>query len=206
MPTDIIIKQMREEDIDPIVRTFTAWNKQRQQYEKYLAEQERDERFVLVAYLNNQVIGYGTIVWKPLYRGFREHAIPEIIDLNVINAYQGRGIGSAIITAAEQVVRGRGQFRLGISVVQTPEYTTANRLYPRLGFIPDGTGITMPENQLHLVKDLTSVPIQQPNTDPFSIRLPVGDGPAQTPQLRAVSKWLKQSLKRLGSGAGLYHQ
>lgn len=33
-------------------------------------------------------------------------------------------------------------------------YAAANRLYTKLGYIPDGRGITPHDNELHLIKDL----------------------------------------------------
>jgi GNAT superfamily N-acetyltransferase len=154
-PSEILIKHMAADDINPIVRTFKAWNKQRDQFERYLEEQQRDERTVLVVYHGSKVVGYGTIVWEPDYELFRRQRIPEIVDLNVITEYQGAGIGSALISALERVALERHKPQMGISVEQTPQYAKANRLYPRLGYVPDGQG-TERDNHLHLIKPLTS--------------------------------------------------
>jgi GNAT superfamily N-acetyltransferase len=153
-PADINIQPMTEDDIDPIVKTFKAWNKARTQYEKYLEQQLRGERTILVAYHGLKVVGYGTIVWEPEYELFRQRGIPEIIDLGVINEYQGAGIGRALIGALERVAVGRNKPQMGISVEQTPQYAKANRLYPRLGYVPDGQG-TERDNHLHLIKPLS---------------------------------------------------
>ncbi len=150
---DITIHQMTRDDIDPIMRTFKAWNKTHSQYEKYYEEQQQGERTILVAYHGPGVVGYGTIVWEPDYELFRKQGIPEIMDLNVISDYQGYGIGRALIDALERAAVERQKPRMGISVEQTPEYAKANRLYPRLGYIPDGMG-TERDNHLHLIKQL----------------------------------------------------
>jgi GNAT superfamily N-acetyltransferase len=151
--SEIVIRPMIQDDIDRIIQTFSVWNKQRSQYENYLDQQQRSERVILVAFHQEKVVGYGTLMWKSPYVGFRNKDIPEIIDLNVIGEYQGSGIGSQLIAAAEQVAREQGKSCMGISVEQTPEYEKPNRLYPRLGYVPDGTGIDE-ENLLHLVKNL----------------------------------------------------
>ncbi len=152
--SEMNFKLMAEDDIDLIVRTFRAWCKERSQYEQYLEEQQRGERTILVVYHGTNVVGYGTIVWEPEYELFRREGIPEIIDLNVITEYQGAGIGRALIDALERVAVERNKPYMGISVVQTPEYAKANRLYPRLGYVPDDHGIGQ-DNTLHLIKPLS---------------------------------------------------
>ncbi len=154
MPIGITIRRMEAQDIDPIMRTFARWNKRRVQYQRYLRQQQRGERVVLVAWHEDLVVGYVTLVWDSLYEPFRQEGIPEIVDLNVITEYQRQGIGTALIRAAEEVARARGRKRIGISVVQSPEYAAANRLYPKLGYVPDGRGITPYDNELHLIREL----------------------------------------------------
>jgi GNAT superfamily N-acetyltransferase len=100
------------------------------------------------------VVGYTTLLISSGYLPFREQRIPEIADLNVIGEYQRRGIGSALIYAAERLARQRGCAAVGIAVEQSPAYDAASRLYPRLGFEPDGRGITASDNELHLLKPL----------------------------------------------------
>ncbi len=155
MPADLTIRPMTERDIDGIVRTFAVWNKPRAQYQRYLNEQLMGERTVLVAWRGNKVVGYVTIVWESSYEPFRRQGIPEIVDLNVMTEYQRQGIGTALIHAAERVALQHSKTVIGISVIQSPEYAAANRLYPQLGYVPDGEGITPFDNELHLTKVLT---------------------------------------------------
>src|SRR5437879_5146968 len=116
LPDAIAIRRMREEDIDAIVETFLVWHKYRPQYERYFAEQQRGEREVLVALDRDAVVGYGTVAWRSGHQQFREAGIPEIVDLNVITGYQRRGIGTALIRAAEELVRASGKRVIGITV------------------------------------------------------------------------------------------
>jgi GrpB-like predicted nucleotidyltransferase (UPF0157 family)/GNAT superfamily N-acetyltransferase len=148
------IAEMTEPDVARIVRTFARWDKTVQQYEGYFAEQQRGERDVFVAELAGAVVGYATLLMSSEYQPFREQRIPEIADLNVINEHQRGGIGSALIYAAERYARERGFAFIGIGVEQSPAYAAANRLYPHLGFEPDGRGITAHDNELHLLKPL----------------------------------------------------
>ncbi|HTW92983.1 MAG TPA: GNAT family N-acetyltransferase [bacterium] len=148
------ITQMVESDIAAIARAFERWNKTVQQYEQYYVQQQRGERDVLVAKLAGAVVGYTTLLISSGYLPFREQRIPEIADLNVIGEHRRRGIGSALIYAAERLARLRGCSAVGIGVEQSPEYAPASRLYPQLGFEPDGCGITASDNELHLLMPL----------------------------------------------------
>lgn len=154
MLAEIEIRLMRESDIERIVETFAEWHKRREQYQEYFWEQQRHNRTVLIAWHQEKVVGYLTIVWTPNYEYFRCQDIPEIVDLNVITPYQQQGIGTHLVRAAEQAIRRASKTRVGISVEQSPMYAAANDLYPKLGYIPDGNGVTAQDNELHLVKSL----------------------------------------------------
>ena len=145
---------MTESDTAAVARVFERWHKTARQYEDYYAQQRRGERAVLVARLAGEVVGYATLQTTSGYVAFREQGIPEIADLNVINEHQRKGIGSALVYAAERLARQRRHAAVGIGVEQSPDYEAANRLYPHLGFEPDGRGITTSDNELHLLKPL----------------------------------------------------
>ena len=146
------IALMTRDDIDAVLRTFAVWHKTRLQFETYLDEQARGLRTALVAWKGKEVVGYTTIVWRSHYDPFREQDIPEIVDLNVITEHQRQGIGTALIRMAEEIARRRGYKVMGISVVQSEEYAAPNRLYPQLGYVPDGRGITVFDEELHLTR------------------------------------------------------
>lgn len=123
-------------------------------YERYWMLQGKDNRVVFVAVDGEKVVGYTTIIWETTYRHFRASGIPEIVDLNVLDEYQNQGIGTRLIHACEEEARKQGKPMIGISVVQSEEFAKANRLYPQLGYIPDGFGISPFDNALHLTKQL----------------------------------------------------
>ena len=60
--------------------------------------------------------------------------------MNVITQFQKQGIGTALIEEAENVAIQHGKGMMGIGVGLTPDYGAAQRLYPKLGYIPDGRG------------------------------------------------------------------
>jgi GNAT superfamily N-acetyltransferase len=155
MPTEFVIRRMVADDIDALARAFAGWGKKRPQYERYFEEQRRGERVVLVARVGDEVAGYGTLVWNSGYEPFRLEGIPEIMDLNVIEPCQRRGIGSSLIRAAEGLAAGRSKTVIGIGVGMTPDYDAARRLYPKLGYVPDGRPIT-PDHELYLTRRLST--------------------------------------------------
>jgi GNAT superfamily N-acetyltransferase len=137
---DLVIRKMEPADIDAIPSVFASWNKFRPQYEKYFQENEAGKRVTLVATINDKVAGYANVLWTSKYPPFSDAGIPEINDLNVITVYQNRGIGRALIAAAEQVINEQGHAIVGIGVGQTADYSAAQHLYPALGYVPVATG------------------------------------------------------------------
>jgi GNAT superfamily N-acetyltransferase len=143
MSAGYAIRALRDGDPEVISAAFTAigWDKPASQYEKYLAEQGAGERDVLVATVDDQFVGYVTVRWESAYFG----AIPEIQDFNVLPPYRRRGIGSGLMDAAEARVAERSPV-VGIGVGLYADYGTAQRMYVRRGYLPDGRGL-MYDNQ-----------------------------------------------------------
>jgi GNAT superfamily N-acetyltransferase len=105
----------------------------------YLEEQEAAERSVLIASSGGQVAGFVTVRSQSLYPPFRDAAIPEIVDLDVLPDFRRRGAGSVLLEHAEQLIRARSGVA-GIAVGLTAVYGAAQRLYVKRGYIPDGRG------------------------------------------------------------------
>lgn len=137
---NIIIRRMVEGDIDRIAEVFKSRGKQREQYEQYWQENQDCKRVTLVAVLGEEVAGYTNVVWHSDYEPFCQADIPEIHDMNVITQFQKQGIGTALIKEAENLALQHDKRVMGIGVGLTPDYGAAQRLYPKLGYIPDGRG------------------------------------------------------------------
>src|SRR5687767_11750885 len=117
-PPALIIRYMLSLDSEALAETFEEWHKPLSQFENYYLEHLLDKRLVLVARLDDQAIGYTTLVWESLYTHFWRRRIPEVVDLNVWPIYQRQGIGTALIARCEAEAKKRGFSHLGISVVQ----------------------------------------------------------------------------------------
>lgn len=85
---------------------------------------EKQRGLALVTTHNARIIGYGQVM---LWRG-----VGEIADLQVVAAWRGQGIGTALIRALEAQSEAWGWRRLEIGV--TKQNVRAYALYERLGF------------------------------------------------------------------------
>jgi len=138
------IRELTRDDVPLIVAVpgGAAWNGGFPKWNGRLAEHEAGERIVLLATDVPAILAYGSIVWSSPYPPFRELGIPEIQDLVVAEPYRRQGIGGRLIAALEQRARTRGCLQVGLGVGLYPDYGSAQSLYVRLGYIPDGRGIT----------------------------------------------------------------
>jgi len=142
MASEVEIRLLREGDSETISQSFRdiGWNKPASQYQRYLMEQAAGTRIAFVAAIENQFAGYLTVNWTPTYPGFAEQNIPEIQDLNVLPRFRRQGIGTRLLDRAEQEVAHRSAI-VGIGVGLHPGYCSAQRLYVKRGYLPDGRGV-----------------------------------------------------------------
>ena len=138
----MLIRLLEKADIEPIAAAFTelGWHKPASQYENYLSEQEAGSRVILVAWLNGEFAGYVTIVWRSHYPAFALEKIPEIVDFNVLPKFRRQGIGARLMDEAERRIAEASPLA-GIGVGMTADYGSAQRMYARRGYIPDGRGL-----------------------------------------------------------------
>ena len=70
----------------------------------------------------------------------REHlpGVPRLIHLEVLGQLQGRGVGTALIHAAEDLARSSGHDRIALAVGL--DNRNARRFYERLGYVDWGHG------------------------------------------------------------------
>ena len=93
-----------------------------------------------MAVVENQFAGYVTVNWASMYPGFQECNIPEIQDLNVLPKFRRQGVGTRLLNRAEEEVA-RHSAIVGIGFGLHPGYGSAQRLYVKRGYIPDGRGV-----------------------------------------------------------------
>lgn len=83
--------------------------------------------------------GYAVINRAPKYQIYQRLNIPEIQDVFVMPSDRGQGIAAMLIHYLESISKAES---IGISVPVSHVYGVAQRLYIKLGYIPDGNGVT----------------------------------------------------------------
>lgn len=107
---------------------------------EHLGSHSGEEGASLVAILGGRVVGIVSVLWESSYAGFRDRGIPLVHQVSVAGPSQRQGVATALLAAAEQLARDRGVTTLGITVGLTGGYGPAQRLYAKLGYLPDGRG------------------------------------------------------------------
>ena len=154
MNEKVVVREIDEGDVDSLFEIFHPWRKKRELFETYLNMHRKGERSVIVAKIGAKAVGYCTITWESFYEQFRHRNIPEIVDLNVIDEYQGLGIAKNLIYYAEEVIKSKGHNTSGISCTPSDDFSSPCQIYVRTGYTPDGFGITDYDEEIHLIKSL----------------------------------------------------
>lgn len=130
-------------DIEEIVLSFKThlWLKPIETFKTYWDEQEKGERLMWLAYDNDIFAGYVTLKFESYYKPFYDNNIPEIMDLNVLPSFRNKGIGSILLDCAENEAFKKNDI-IGLGVGLYKDYGSAQKLYVKRGYIPDGLGVT----------------------------------------------------------------
>lgn len=156
------IRELAEGDVAQIaaVNGGNGWNADPALWKQYGLDHASGDRTVLVAWYAHRPVGYVNLVWTSEYAPFQTASIPEINNLSVDLLFRGRGIATALIGACEDKAKLASRSEIGIGVGLYADYGSAMRLYSRLGYQPDGLGVTYadrrvdPGEQVYLDDDL----------------------------------------------------
>ena len=147
METTCLIRKMQTSDVKELSQGFInqGWPGREEILARYFLEQECGEREVLVAEVGGALAGYITILPCAKQGPFAE-IYPELSDFNVFEPFQNQGIGNLLMEEAENRVKlFSDKVTLGVGLHSG--YGSAQRLYIKRGYIPDGTGIWYQNHQ-----------------------------------------------------------
>ena len=91
---------------------------------------------------DDKPVGFVIYNRAPRYAPFVRLDIPEIQDLFVAPEYRQCGYAKSMISYCEDLAREEGKDTIGIGVGLHAGYGAAQNLYVRLGYVPDGQGVT----------------------------------------------------------------
>ena len=138
----LVIRSMQPSDA-PI---FTAeeraqgWHADIAKYETRLKDQADGRCVSLVAEQDGQPVGYINVYRVGLGGPFVQMGYPEIVDFGVLEKARRRGIGGKLMDIAEQIAGEYANFvYLGVGLHNG--YGSAQRMYVKRGYIPDGSGV-----------------------------------------------------------------
>jgi len=145
----VVIRSMQETDIAYFADEFSklGWGDRKDILTLYLKEQNFSERNVLVAEYKGVPAGYITLIPSAKRGPFTDMNIPEIMDFNVLPSFRRLGIGSNLMDCIEAIAK-QNSNAVSLGVGLYTNYGTAQRMYVKRGYIPDGSGVWHNNNNL----------------------------------------------------------
>ena len=139
---EILIRDMVKQDAQIITDGEIAqgWHQTVEKYELRLRHQAEGRSVSLVAEYQGNVAGYINVYPHSEWGAFAHQGYPEIVDFGVLEKYRRNGIGSKLMDVAEEIAaRYADTVYLGVGLHHG--YGSAQRMYVKRGYIPDGSGV-----------------------------------------------------------------
>jgi GNAT superfamily N-acetyltransferase len=139
------IRLLQLQDIEALGDLYFPWSTREEtvaKWSNYLDEQQKGARIACIVEQQGKIVGYGNLLRSSEYPHFKQNRIPEINDVWVYEESRKKGLATALIAHLEQLAKQESYTAIGIGVGLYRDYGSAQKLYFRLGFAPDGYGIT----------------------------------------------------------------
>lgn len=153
---DIVIRDMIETDPEVITKEehLQGWIHQKiEKYTQRLQDVADNKCVALVAEYKGNVAGYFNVYFNTMCGLLGGKGFPELIDLGVFKKYRNHGIGTVLLQVAEQVAKKYAD-TVVIGMGLHRDYGSAQRMYVKNGYIPDGSGIWWQGKPLEPYADL----------------------------------------------------
>ena len=138
----IIIRSMEERDAQAITDAEIdhGWDASDETYEKRFEDQKLGKAISLVAEYSGKPVGYINVYPDNTWGAFGGKGYPEIVDFGVLEKYRKQGIGTLLMDIAEEIAATYADtVYLGVGLHSG--YGSAQRMYVKRGYIPDGSGV-----------------------------------------------------------------
>ena len=138
----LIIRDMEAADAQILNDEYTAqgWHPEIDYYHMRMREHAEGKCVALTAVYQGHPAGAVYVYFSAQEGPFKGKGWPEIVDFGVLQKYQRKGIGNQMMATAEQIASQHADtVCLGVGLCR--EYGTAQRMYVKRGYIPDGSGV-----------------------------------------------------------------
>ena len=155
---NLLIRNMKEADARIFTDEYTAqgWHPDISVYHMRLKDQAEGKCTALTAEYLGHPAGSVYVYRAPHGGPFKGKGWPEIHDFSVLEKYQRKGIGSRLMDVAEQIA---AQYAdtvcLGVGLCGS--YGSAQRMYIKRGYIPDGSGVWYRDEQCRQYETVCTV-------------------------------------------------
>ena len=137
----ITVRDLAESDPKAFAEGERAqgWEADESKLEKRLAEREEGRAVCLAADWCGEPAGYVSVYPKYEIGAFAGR-LPMIVDFAVLEKFRRRGVGGKLMDVAEEIA-GRFSDEVGLGVGLNSGYGSAQRMYCKRGYLPDGSGV-----------------------------------------------------------------
>lgn len=138
----LIIRDMEETDAQIFYEEYTAqgWHPEVEYYLMRMREQTEGKCIALTAVYHGHPAGAVYVYFNANEGPYKDKNWPYIVDFSVLQKYRRKGVGSRLMDAAERIAAGHADIVcLGVGLCR--EYGSAQRMYAKRGYIPDGSGV-----------------------------------------------------------------
>ena len=139
---NITIRDLKEADARKITDEEIAqgWEATIDKYLIRLKDRTEGRAITLVAEYRGNVAGYINVYPDSTWGSFANQGLPEIVDFGVLEKYRRLGIGGKLMDVAEEIA-GKYADVVYLGVGLHYGYGSAQRMYVKRGYIPDGKGV-----------------------------------------------------------------
>lgn len=138
----LVIRGMEHADAQAIAdaEARQGWDASPQKYLNRLEDQRAGKAVSLAAEYDGEVAGYINVYPASQWGAYGGMGYPEIVDFGVLEKYRRLGIGTALMDAAEEIAAAYADtVYLGVGLHSG--YGSAQRMYVKRGYVPDGSGV-----------------------------------------------------------------
>jgi ribosomal protein S18 acetylase RimI-like enzyme len=139
--SDIIIRDFRESDAKPLTdaELLQGWHTDISKFISRLSDRDSGKCISLAAEYKGNIAGYVNVYFDPPGTPFSGKGYCEIVDFAVLEKFRRKGIGGKLMDIAEKIgFKSSDTIFLGVGFHSG--YGSAQRMYFKRGYIPDGCG------------------------------------------------------------------